>query len=241
MDSRHGATVAQLWPLGPIALGIVACTALPGQPWRTGATLALLALAGLLVWILTHRQARLIASLREAVTIDPLTGLLNRKGYEAGMEVELARATRDGSEFALIVADIDDFKAVNDRLGHLGGDMALERVAGGMRQASRGSDIAARLGGDEFAIILPATGAPGALSFAERLRARVRASFAGTAADLRVSLGIAIFPDAGRTAEKLLGAADIAMYRAKELGKDRVALHGEELPALDRRLLTRVG
>ncbi|MGH2956725.1 MAG: GGDEF domain-containing protein [Solirubrobacterales bacterium] len=208
-----------------MAAGIVAGSILLEEPWRTGLTAALLALAGALLWRYARRQSGLIASLRESAMVDPLTGLFNRSGYEAQMELELARAARDGTELAFVVADIDNFKAINDRLGHLGGDMALERVGGKIKQTSRGGDVAARLGGDEFAIILPRTGEVGALAFAERLRERVRESFSGTATDLTLSLGVALFPEAGRTAEGLLYAADNAMYEAKGLGKDRVAFH----------------
>jgi two-component system, cell cycle response regulator len=225
MNRRQGSAIGELWPLAVVAAGVFACSILLEEPWRAGLTAVLVASAGAVIWLFARHQSAVIASLRESATIDQLTGLLNRGGYEAQMELELARAARNGSELAFVVADIDNFKSINDRLGHLGGDMALERVGGKIKQTSRAGDVAARLGGDEFAIILPQTGEVGALAFADRLLKRIREGFSGTATDLTLSLGVALYPEAGRTAEGLLDAADHAMYTAKGLGKDRVAFY----------------
>jgi diguanylate cyclase (GGDEF)-like protein len=175
-----------------------------------------------------RRQAALRGSeikfLREAIVHDPLTGLLNRRGFEARLEIEVQRAMRDGTPLMLVVADLDDFKQINDRLGHLGGDMALERVSGVVARTTRRADAAARLGGEEFAFILPNTSELEAYAFAERLRIATEESFTGTATELTLSLGIAGFPEHGTTPEALLNAADQAMYLSKSLGKNRTAL-----------------
>lgn len=104
--------------------------------------------------------------------------------------------------------------------------MALERVSAVIGRTTRRADAAARLGGEEFAFILPNTSELEAYAFAERLRAATEGSFAGTATELTLSLGIAGFPHHGSTPEALLNAADQAMYAAKALGKNRTALHG---------------
>jgi diguanylate cyclase (GGDEF)-like protein len=192
-----------------------------------GIAALLLALA---IAIYYRRQAAMRGSeieiLQKAIVRDPLTGLLNRRGFQERMEVEVQRALRDDSPLMLVVADLDDFKQVNDRLGHLGGDMALERVSAVIGRTTRRADAAARLGGEEFAFILPNTSELEAYAFAERLRTATEGSFAGTATELTLSLGIAGFPHHGSTPEALLNAADQAMYVAKSLGKNRTALHG---------------
>jgi diguanylate cyclase (GGDEF)-like protein len=176
----------------------------------------------------TATQAGEIAALRGLIVRDPLTGLLNRRGFQERMEVELERASRDGTSVSLVVADLDDFKHLNDRHGHLGGDMALERVAGVIERTTRRADAGARLGGDEFAFILPNTAMHGARTFAERLRSATEESFDDTAAELTMSLGIACFPGDGTSMETLLKAADYAMYEAKAAGKNRIALNDPE-------------
>jgi diguanylate cyclase (GGDEF)-like protein len=173
-------------------------------------------------------QAAEIDKLRGAIVRDPLTELLNRRGFQERMEIELNRAERDGTPLTLVVADLDDFKELNDRHGHLGGDMALERVAGVIKRTTRRADAAARLGGDEFAFILPNTAMHGARIFAERLRSATEESFDDTAAELTMSLGIACFPGDGTSMETLLKAADYAMYEAKAAGKNRAALNDPE-------------
>jgi diguanylate cyclase (GGDEF)-like protein len=191
-----------------------------------------LAALGLALGTAIHyrRQAALrgseIAVLQQAIVRDPLTALLNRRGFGERMEIEVQRALRDGTPLMLVVADLDDFKQVNDRLGHLGGDMALERFSGVVARTTRRADAAARLGGEEFAFILPNTSELEAYAFAERLRTTAEGSFARTATELTLSLGIAGFPQHGSTPETLLNAADQAMYAAKALGKNRTALHG---------------
>jgi diguanylate cyclase (GGDEF)-like protein len=187
------------------------------------------AIGVLLVCILLaayHLRVRArMAALEQAIATDPLTGLLNRRGFQERMEIELERARRDGTLLALVMSDLDGFKQVNDTLGHLGGDMALERMAGVIKRVRRLSDEAARVGGEEFAFILPNTSSRDGRSMAERLRRTTEESFEGTPVALTLSLGIAEYPTHGRTAEELFYAADQAMYAAKATGKNRTVLY----------------
>ena len=195
------------------------------------ATLTLAATLVIAIFAAAHYRRRAadqrsrIESLEQAIVRDPLTGLLNRRGFQERLEVELAQADRDGTPLMVAVGDLDDFKRVNDRLGHLGGDMALERFSGVVARTMRRADAAARLGGEEFAFILPNTSKLEAYAFAERLRSATEESFAHTATGLTISIGIAGFPEHATTTEALLHAADRAMYAAKSLGKNQTALY----------------
>jgi len=160
---------------------------------------------------------------RQAVT-DELTGLANRRSFRESLDTELQRAERFGNGLALIVADLDDFKDVNDLFGHQAGDEVLRAFSEVLQGRIRGIDLAARLGGEEFAILLPETDAPGAEGLAENLRVEV----AGLAVQVgaaqvhtTASFGVAAFPEA-RTADELMTAADLALYSAKRQGKNRV-------------------
>ena len=173
-------------------------------------------------------QSEQLAALRHAAITDPLTGLLNRRGLQDRIELELARAERGAGPLVLMVIDLDHFKQVNDRLGHLGGDMALERAAGVLQRELRVVDAAARIGGEEFAVLLPDTGVFEGLAAGERLRVRIERSFEGTAVALTASVGLAASPQDGRTMEELLHAADRAMYTAKALGRNRCVIFDAE-------------
>jgi diguanylate cyclase (GGDEF)-like protein len=165
----------------------------------------------------------------EAVT-DGLTALPNRRQFEEKLNAELARVERLGGTLALVVADLDDFKQVNDRLGHLAGDDVLRAFADVLRQEVREIDTAARHGGEEFALLLPGSHLDGAEHVAERIRAamdgRQIATFGGGLASVTVSLGVAAYPDS-HDADALFAAADEALYRAKRRGKNAVAVYGD--------------
>ncbi len=160
---------------------------------------------------------------RQAVT-DELTGLANRRSFRESLENELLRAERFGNPLSVIVADLDDFKTVNDRFGHQTGDLVLAAFAEVLRNRIRTVDLAARLGGEEFAILLPGTDVPGAEALGENLRAAV-ADLAVPVGEseirLTASFGVAAYPQT-HTADELLSAADLALYSAKRQGKDRV-------------------
>ncbi len=181
-------------------------------------------LAGFVVSFLRQRVTRLLSILARAARVDPLTGVLNRGGFEERFGQELARARRSGEPVTLIVADVDRFKLINDRFGHVVGDQVLERVAAVLRDTSRGSDVVARLGGEEFGVLLAGATRGEGVEVAERLReamARMDPPDAGPVA-VTVSLGVATFPDDGECRDSLMRRADAAVYAAKDGGRNRV-------------------
>jgi diguanylate cyclase (GGDEF)-like protein len=160
----------------------------------------------------------------QAVT-DALTGLANRRSFDEELALEWRRADRIGDPLALILADIDDFKKVNDTFGHQLGDEVLRKVGEVLGSAVRQVDLAARYGGEEFAVIVPETDLKGAAKLAERLRTNLMKAQVdlpdGTHLEVTASFGVAVKGDLKR-AEDLIGAADEALYEAKRAGKNRV-------------------
>jgi len=163
-------------------------------------------------------NARQFREARQLADLDGLTGLHNRRYFHETLAREVARAHRYSRKAALIVFDIDDFKDVNDRIGHLAGDSVLAEAAARVRDVVRSADIACRIGGDEFAVILPESGRQDA----ERLHARIQAAVSdrpmGPAGRLRLSAGIAELQSADDSVA-FFERADEALYRAKEAGK----------------------
>ncbi len=163
---------------------------------------------------------------------DPLTGLANRTAFDLEIRRRLDRARLEGTLLALAYADLDGFKPVNDRYGHVAGDEVLRVVARRLETAFRGGDLVARLGGDEFAVILGQDGPPPPLGARlEHARELIAAPVDWNGRELRVtaSIGLAVFPAAADTAETLLERADEAMYRAKRQG-NQVAVAGPAAP-----------
>ena len=162
---------------------------------------------------------------------DGLTGLFNRRYLEGALERELARADRSSSGLALLLLDIDHFKSFNDTYGHAMGDLVLKKVATTLQRCLRQADVLARFGGEEFVVLLPQVGARGAMESAERIRATLERSGihpGGPRQRVTVSIGLAMFPDHADSSESLLRAADEALYRAKDAGRNRIV--GAELP-----------
>jgi diguanylate cyclase (GGDEF)-like protein len=161
---------------------------------------------------------------RQAIT-DELTGLVNRRRFLDALRSEIAKGQRLGARLSVVLTDLDDFKLINDSFGHHAGDEVLLAFADLLRAHGRDVDVAARLGGEEFAILLPETGVEGAFAVAERLRHSLsdRRIRIGEKKDVTVtaSFGVAEHEE-GQSVDELLRAADSALYRAKELGKNRV-------------------
>ncbi len=173
------------------------------------------------------RMQRAHDELTEAALLDPLTGLGNRRAFDARLVEEVARVGRYGGTLSLAMVDLDGFKEINDRYGHTAGDTVLVSVGELLREVMRVSDVAVRYGGDEFAIILPDTGKTEAWLAAEKLRAALRdvsIEFNGERVGVTGSVGLASHSEVNPTAESLLEAADAALYRAKHRGRDRVEL-----------------
>lgn len=156
---------------------------------------------------------------------DALTGVLNRRGFDERMELELRRARRQASPLAVAVADIDKFKQLNDTHGHAAGDYALQAVAAAIAGDSREVDAVGRLGGEEFAVLMPSTDADGAREAAERTRERI-AQMRLDHGSLTISFGVATLND-GETADVLIARADEALYAAKQGGRDRTVVFGD--------------
>lgn len=173
------------------------------------------------------RSAQLYEEMRRLATTDGLTGLDNRRRFVQQLEETLKRARRYREAFAVVLVDVDHFKAVNDRHGHRAGDRVLQAVAGAMREWVRDTDAVARIGGDEFAALLLLMDAEQATPVVERLRCAVQALLVhegGAVLALAISAGIAAYPAHGADAEALLSRADGALYEAKRLGRNRVSL-----------------
>jgi diguanylate cyclase (GGDEF)-like protein len=166
-------------------------------------------------------NARRFREARQLADLDALTGLHNRRYFHETLAREVVRAQRYERRLALVIFDLDDFKAINDRIGHLSGDTVLAETAARVRDVVRSADIACRVGGDEFAVVLPESSTGDADQLYHRLRAAISSRPVGQAGRLLVSAGIAeLRPDDDPTA--FFERADEALYRAKELGKGRV-------------------
>jgi diguanylate cyclase (GGDEF)-like protein/PAS domain S-box-containing protein len=176
----------------------------------------------------TERR-RYESELRYMADHDALTGLLNRRAFERELDRHVEHIARYGPRGATVLLDIDRFKNVNDTLGHGAGDHLIGRVADALRDRMRGDAVIARLGGDEFAILLPEGGRDEAEALAHEILEAIRAirisTPSGRLRAVSASIGVAPFGDDRVTGEDVLVNADLAMYEAKEAGRDRVACH----------------
>ena len=173
---------------------------------------------------MAQQVAEAHATLRNAAVRDSLTGLLNHREFFKRLGNELARAARHGGPVSVLMIDLDHFKEINDRHGHLRGDALLSDVAAAIEANIRGEDVAARYGGDEFAVVLPDADRDYAVGVGERLREAVAALDAGGSPriGLTLSIGVATQCAGGLDANRLVEAADKALYRAKSGGRDRL-------------------
>ncbi len=175
-----------------------------------------------------RRVDQLVVRLRELARTDPLTGLSNRREFEERFEAELDLAQRTGEPCVLALGDIDFFKRLNDIHGHQAGDQALQAVAKAIAGATRVGDTTARIGGEEFAVLLPRTTALEASPVVERLREQIAKVTTAAGEPLSISFGLAEFPEHGRAMGDLMHAADVALYTAKAVGRDRILIGGDE-------------
>ncbi len=188
-----------------------------------GVGISLAALLGALILVWSHNER--MEELQRQAGQDSLTGLKNRRRFEEDLRSEMARSRREGRTGALLMLDLDNFKRVNDSLGHPAGDRLIKEIAGVLRRRARETDVLARLGGDEFAIVLPHCDAAEAQVVAEEIVAAIRNHTPqgdGVQA-VTASVGIAKFGAHRRTSfELVLSEADTAMYAAKDAGRDGV-------------------
>lgn len=175
-------------------------------------------------------------TLRRQAIIDPLTGLYNRRFLEENLEKEINRSQRHGSPLTVMMLDMDYFKRFNDTFGHDAGDYVLKTLGKTLSDRVRKEDIACRIGGEEMAVILPETELKGAEKLADilcNIIRRMHLTFHGNElGQLTVSIGIANFPLHGQDSASLLKAADVALYNAKNNGRDQYEIYGQD-PELD--------
>ncbi|HEY6731274.1 MAG TPA: GGDEF domain-containing protein [Solirubrobacterales bacterium] len=178
---------------------------------------ACLVAVGVGIVILVRRLRTSHAALWDLARRDELTGVGNYRALHERLMAEIARHTRHGREFALILLDLDGFKQVNERYGHLEGDRLLAEIGGSLRKEVRVEDSVFRQGGDEFAVIVPEVNAEEAGEVAKRLRARVTQRGFGSdeLRPLSAATGFAMFPADGRSVDELLGVADADLFAAK--------------------------
>jgi diguanylate cyclase (GGDEF)-like protein len=173
-----------------------------------------------------ERVLREAQAYAQAAVIDPVSGLFNRRYFQARLEEELHRAIRQLTSVGLLMVDLDGFKSINDRFGHVAGDMVIRDISEILRRSVRIFDVCTRFGGEEFAVMMPGGTAESAGAIAERIRQRVEA-YQRSEPDLvtlrvTASIGVAVSPP-GVTARDLIERADRALYHAKRAGKNRVS------------------
>ena len=183
---------------------------------------------------MAERVSAAQSTLRRAAVRDSLTGLLNHREFYRRLTDEIARCERGTMPLSVLMADLDRFKIINDTYGHLRGDAVLREVASVITGCVREEDVVARYAGDEFAVILPATAERDAMEIAERLRAGVEGVLAAVDLPgdegLTLSVGLATRWPGEHTAQRTVELADLALYRAKDLGRNRVAV-SDDVPA----------
>jgi len=215
-----GGSEQRVLEAGEVCLGVAVAGC-----WLVTPALALT----MLVPVLLVQRSLTHAQLRAAARTDAKTGLLNAQAWQEEADREIVRAHREGQPLAILVADLDHFKHVNDTHGHLAGDVALLAAVTALSSGLRPYDQLGRFGGEEFTAVLPRTGRVEAGQIAERLRRAVAAGPAlvgDTVVQLTVSVGVAVLGEHGHDLTDLLTAADHALYRAKQSGRNQVALAG---------------
>jgi diguanylate cyclase (GGDEF)-like protein len=171
------------------------------------------------------QNAHYVERVKQLAYLDGLTGIFNRRFFELRIMEEIERARRYGTGMAVIMADIDQFKRLNDEFGHLLGDEVLRQVSSLFHQQLRKIDVVCRYGGEEFAILLTQITAQQAIAIAEKLRRMVESfQFPGVPRTITISAGVAAFPTHGKTRDDMIRAADNGLYAAKQAGRNRICV-----------------
>jgi diguanylate cyclase (GGDEF)-like protein len=205
------------------ALGVLALDSSQPDAFRDGDLESLESVADICATAI--QNAHYVERVKQLAYLDGLTGIFNRRFFELRITEEIERARRYGTGMAVIMADIDQFKRLNDEFGHVLGDEVLRQVSSLFNQQLRKIDVVCRYGGEEFGILLTQTNAQHAMNIAEKLRRVVAAwQFPGVPRTVTISAGTAAFPDQGITRDELVRSADAALYAAKMAGRNKVGL-----------------
>lgn len=207
------------------AITLLALPAPDSYPGRWLDVMVSVSGVALVVLVLESRNEMLLARLADEARTDPLTSLLNRRGFDEHASRELAHASRQGQPIALATFDIDHFKAINDQWGHVVGDRVLVHMARVLAGEARQIDVAARLGGEEFVVLIPGCDEAGAEAFAERVRRALAATGGVDLPQVRVSAGITATASP-LDVQSMLERVDHALYAAKRGGRDRTVAYG---------------
>jgi diguanylate cyclase (GGDEF)-like protein len=204
-------------------LGILALDSAMPDAFRDGDLQSLESVADICATAI--QNAHYVELVKQLAYLDGLTGIFNRRFFELRIMEEIERARRYDTGMAVIMADIDQFKRLNDEFGHVLGDEVLRQVSSLFHQQLRKIDVVCRYGGEEFGILLTQTNAHHAMNVAEKLRKMVAGwQFPGVPRTVTISAGTAAFPEHGVTRDDLVKAADSALYAAKQAGRNRVCL-----------------
>jgi diguanylate cyclase (GGDEF)-like protein len=204
-------------------IGLLICVTKQNKAFLANDIQALESVADILAT--ATQNARYVDRVRQLAYRDGLTGVFNRRYFDSRLVDEVTRAARYGGGASVLMIDLDHFKKVNDDFGHMVGDDVLRAVSALFLRHLRKVDVVCRYGGEEFAVVLPATQGASAAAVAEKLRRAVaNAEFAGVPYPVTVSIGVAEFPAHGITRDDIVRAADVALYSAKEAGRNQVCL-----------------
>jgi diguanylate cyclase (GGDEF)-like protein len=228
VDAKLAAVLAAGYPTG-------------AEPDATARTLARAFADRLGVALTTSARDR---ALHREANYDPVTALANQRLLRERLAQEISRSQRENRELALLYLDLDRFRSVNESVGHLEGDAVLQEASSRIKQCLRQEDVVSRFSGDEFVVLLPApTQGADARNVAGKLIEALSQPFVGAGVEhhLGASIGISVFPQDGRSADKLLGNANFAMYRAKAAGRGRCVFYDERMnaQAVERAVLER--
>jgi len=211
--------------LALLSFGLIYATGQSGDGARALATAVMIGIAGSISAMaamnrdLGEQERRALTErLHRLATYDGLTGCLNYQSFHAALTIEIERTERYGRSLSVVVADLDGFKAVNDRHGHAAGDSTLINIAGALRGGVRSADLVGRIGGDEFSILLPETPTMEACQLVERIQLAIGGI--ATAEHLTLSFGLSTWHGPGDSPSELLRRADMALYEAKQSGRD---------------------